>query len=64
MIVHSLQKFLFFGTRFVIWLKHRKVMKQGGFTFGRFWGETWHCVHAGLRMMAPNSHSVAKVVNA
>ncbi|MEM9158391.1 MAG: hypothetical protein AAGB46_05020, partial [Verrucomicrobiota bacterium] len=36
-----LQRFLFLGTVFVVWSRHRKVFKRGGFPFRRYWKDCW-----------------------
>jgi len=40
-IAMGAQRFLFFGTCFVVWLFHRKALIQGGYGFGRFWRASW-----------------------
>jgi rubrerythrin len=37
----GLQRFLFFGTVFVVWLFHRKVFLRGSFSFQRYWQTCW-----------------------
>jgi len=49
----SLHRFLMFGTIFVVWHKHGRAMKQGGYSFGRFWRDTWKEMRAALRRAEP-----------
>ena len=49
----SLHRFLMFGTIFVVWHKHGRAMKHGGYSFGRFWRDTWKETHAALRRAEP-----------
>jgi hypothetical protein len=49
----SLHRFLMFGTIFVVWHKHGRALKQGGYSFGRFWRDTWKETHAALRRAEP-----------
>ncbi len=37
----GLQRFLFFGTVFVVWLFHREVFLRGNFSFQRYWQACW-----------------------
>jgi len=37
----GLQRFLFLGTVFVVWLFHRKVFLRGNFLFRRYWQACW-----------------------
>jgi len=49
----SLHRFLMFGTIFVVWHKHRRAMKAGGYRFQRFWRETWIEMRAALATAEP-----------
>ncbi len=45
-ITRFLQRFLFTGTLFVVWMNHKQVYQASGFTFGKFWRKNWqHFVH-------------------
>jgi hypothetical protein len=49
----SLHRVLMFGTVFVVWHKHGRAMKAGGYSFGRFWRETWREMREALREADP-----------
>lgn len=40
-IINGLQRFLFWGTCFVVWIFHKKVFARGRFTFIEFWKYCW-----------------------
>ena len=50
-LTHGLHRFLFFGTCFVVWWKHGRTIKKGGFGFRRFWSLCWHEMHEALFLM-------------
>jgi hypothetical protein len=54
---HALQRFLFFGTCFVVWHKHGRAMRAGQLTFGAFWQRAWHEFEAARRLMHPPTQS-------
>ena len=53
---HALQRFLFLGTCLVVWWRHRRAMRAGGFGFGRFWREAWKEMNSAIRMMDPRTY--------
>src|SRR5258706_9061758 len=38
---NGLQRFLFWGTGFVVWLFHGRVFRKSGYSFTRFWKYCW-----------------------
>ena len=53
---HGLQRFLFSGTCLVVWWKHRKAMKSGGFGFSRFWTSCWREMRDAICRMNPYNY--------
>jgi hypothetical protein len=52
-------RFLMFGTCFVVWHKHARAMRAGGYGFGRFWRDTWLEMRDALRRSDPASYQPA-----
>jgi len=44
---------LFGGVTMAIWIGHRKVLRAGGFSFGRFWRTSWAKMGHAWQMMDP-----------
>ena len=53
---HGLQRFLFWGTCFVVRHKHRRALKAGGYGFRRYWRECWKHMNVALRQMDPAAY--------
>lgn len=49
--VYAAQRFLFLGTCFVVWLKHRKVFQRAGFNFRQFRAVAWERYYAAEKIM-------------
>ena len=49
----TLHRVLMFGTIFVVWHKHGRAMRAGGYPFRRFWRETWGELSDALRGADP-----------
>jgi hypothetical protein len=49
-------RFLMAGTCLVVWHKHGRAMRAGGYGFGRFWMQTWQYMRDALRQMHPASY--------
>lgn len=45
------------GTCLVVWHKHRRAMRAGGYGFRRFWRETWSYMRDALRRMDPGQYT-------
>jgi len=54
---HGLQRFLFWGTCFVVWHKHKRALKAGAYGFRRYWRECWQQMNVALRRMNPGAYS-------
>jgi hypothetical protein len=52
-----LHRFLMAGTCFVVWHKHGRAVRAGGYGFGRFWGETWREMREALVRSDPASYA-------
>ena len=50
-------RFLMAGTCFVVWHKHGRAMKAGGYSFPRFWRETWSHMREALAQADPASYA-------
>jgi hypothetical protein len=57
----GVHQFLMFGTCFVVWHKHGKAMRAGGFGFRRFWRETWLEMRDALSRSDPASYQQPEV---
>lgn len=53
----GLQRFLFWGTCFVVWVFHRKALKRGGLSFKGFWRWCWTEFNQALEIMAPDART-------
>jgi hypothetical protein len=56
-IINGLHRFLFTGICPVVWWTHGRVYRAGGFSFRRFWRESWHAMEDSLRLMDPRAYS-------
>ena len=52
----SLHQFLMAGTCVVVWHKHGRALRAGGYGFGRFWRETWREMREALVRSDPQSY--------
>lgn len=52
-------RFLMSGTCLVVWHKHGRAMRAGGYGFGRFWRETWREMRDALLRSDPVSYAPA-----
>jgi len=50
-------RFLMAGTCFVVWHKHGRAMRAGGYSFRRFWRETWRHMRQALAQADPRSYA-------
>jgi hypothetical protein len=55
--VHMLHRILFWGTCLVVWWKHGRALRAGGFGLRRFWRGAWQEMNAALRLMDPRSYA-------
>jgi hypothetical protein len=46
-------RFLFGGTCLVVWWRHGRVLRAGGYGFRRFWREAWNEINAAQRPIDP-----------
>jgi hypothetical protein len=44
------------GITMAIWFGHRRALKAGGFTFGRFWRSAWSQMRRAWRLMNPQGY--------
>jgi hypothetical protein len=56
MIRDILHRVLMTGTILVVWRNHGEVLRQGGYTFRRFWRFTWCYTERALRIATPNRY--------
>jgi hypothetical protein len=54
---HGLHRCFFGGTCLVVWWKHGRTLKAGGFGWRRFWREAWREMNAALASMDPRAYS-------
>jgi hypothetical protein len=54
---HSLHRFLLAGTCIVVWHKHGRAMRAGGYGFERFWRDTWREMREALFRSDPASYA-------
>jgi len=52
----ALHRFLLAGTCVVVWRKHGRAMRAGGFGFRRFWSATWREMNDAIADMDPRSY--------
>jgi hypothetical protein len=52
----GLHRFLLAGTCVVVWRKHGRAMRAGGFGFGRFWRATWREMNDAIADMDPANY--------
>jgi len=50
---------LFCGVTLAIWIGHRRVLRAGGFSFGRFWRTSWAKMGHAWQMMDPRRYQWA-----
>src|SRR5207253_3975818 len=55
--LHGWQRLLFWGTCWVVWWKHGRALRAGGFGFRRFWRSAWHELNAALVKMDPRHYT-------
>ena len=53
----ALHRLFMAGTCLVVWHKHGRAMRHGGWTFGRFWRDTWREMREALRRMDPANYA-------
>lgn len=51
-VAAGLQRLLFAGTCLVVWWKHGRALRLGGFGRRRFWRRAWHECNQALRQVA------------
>ena len=49
----AVHRFLFTGITLAVWVGHRRALRAGGWTFGRFWRASWRKMHAAWRTADP-----------
>jgi len=54
---HGGHRFFFAGTCVVVWWKHRRALRAGGFGWGRFWRAAWRELEAALVLMNPATYA-------
>lgn len=47
---------LFVGITMAVWVGHRRALRAGGLTFGRFWRSAWAKMRVAWRMMNPRAY--------
>jgi hypothetical protein len=52
----ALHRFLLAGTCLVVWRKHGRAMRAGGFSFRRFWRATWREMRNAIAEMDPANY--------
>ena len=52
----GVQRVLFVGITLAIWADHRRALRAGGFTFGRFWQSAWAQMRRAWRLMKPEGY--------
>jgi hypothetical protein len=52
---------LFTGITMAIWVGHRRALRAGGFTFGRFWRNAWSRMRNAWRAMDPKAYKWSSV---
>ena len=55
--LHGWQRLLFWGTCWVVWWKHGRALRAGGFGLRRFWRLAWQEMNAALGQMDPRSYA-------
>src|SRR5688500_16995737 len=60
-LLDAAHRVLMAGTCLVVWHKHGRALRAGGFGFVRFWRETWHERNAAARIMNPACVDFAEV---
>lgn len=58
-IGQAMHRFLMSGTCLVVWHKHGRAMRHAGWTFRRFWRDTWTEMRDALGRMDPASYGAA-----
>jgi hypothetical protein len=53
----GLQRFLFWGTCWVVWLKYRRAFRAGGYGFPRFRRSSWREMARALILMDPRNYA-------
>jgi hypothetical protein len=53
-LAHGWHRLLFGGTCLLLWGKHRRALRAGGFGLGSFWRASWQQMNRVLGMMAPH----------
>jgi hypothetical protein len=56
----ALHRLFMAGTCAVVWHKHGRAMRQGGWSFGRFWRDTWREMRDALNRMDPASYAFTR----
>ncbi len=57
---HGLHRVLFFGTIFVVWMKHGRALRAGHYGFWRLWSTCWTEFADARRRMDPRSYTKAE----
>jgi hypothetical protein len=55
-ITAGVHRVLFAGITVAIWMGHRRALRAGGLTFGRFWRNAWSQMGRAWRLMNPKSY--------
>jgi hypothetical protein len=50
------QRVLFVGITMAVWVGHKRALRAGGFTFGRFWRTAWAQMGRAWRLMNPKAY--------
>jgi len=56
-ITMASHRLLFAGITLAVWAGHRRALKAGGCSFGRFWGSAWSRMRYAWRLMAPETYA-------
>ena len=62
-VAQAAHRVLMFGTCFVVWHKHGRAMRAGGWSFRRFWRDTWIEMRDAQARMDPASYGAALARN-
>jgi hypothetical protein len=52
-LARAWHRILFGGTCLIVWQGHRRALRAGDYTFGRFWSECWEVFNGSLRPIDP-----------
>jgi hypothetical protein len=55
-LTRAAQRVLFVGITGAVWLDHRRALRAGGFTLGRFWRTAWAHMRRAWRAMNPKQY--------